>query len=202
MNPDIRRVEAVDDRCAEELKAVGYRFLDRILLMEIDLKATEKRRGEIAAKLIDIPVELSETFPEDLSALACEALPTDRRFHLEPLFDAEAAKPRIEAYIKSYREKGALLFSVRREGQLLGFTIVEKQEKGAFENVLGVTRPDMHGRMAAFPLYNAMLNGMREAGFRKYIGRVSSSNLASINLHINLGAKVAGIYDEYITLGE
>lgn len=202
MNPDIQRIEATDDRRAEELKAAGYRLLDRILLMEIDLKATEKRREEIAAKLIEIPVDRPESFPEDLSALACEALPTDRRFHLEPLFDPEVAKPRIEAYIESYREKGALLFSVRREGRLLGFTIVEEQQKGTFENVLGITRPDMLGKMAAFPLYNAMLNGMREAGFKKYIGRVSSSNLASVNLHINLGAKVAGIYDEYIMLGE
>ena len=33
---------------------------------------------------------------------------------------------------------------------------------------------------------------------KQYYGNVSSSNVASINLHINLGATVECVYEEYI----
>lgn len=60
---------------------------------------------------------------------------------------------------------------------------------------LAVTKPDIRGRMAAYPLYYRTLELL---GAERYRGMVSTANTASLNLQMGMGAKIIGVEDRYI----
>lgn len=80
---------------------------------------------------------------------------------------------------------------------VLGFVILCKGENGAYENVLGLTKQNLMSKVAAVPLYSGAL-GMIGAEGKRYLGIASSSNAASINLHMRLGAMVTDTIDRNI----
>ena len=177
----------------------GCRFLDRILYFEIPLKkiTTEKQTFTVP----EVSLLCDRVFDDKLFTLACQAYTFDRRFHLEPVFDQEKANSVIAAYLEYYKHRDCRIYKAICKDELLGAGVVceDADKKGIFfENVLGATKPGIKGMMTAVPLYSHMLDKEREAGFKKYAGKVSSSNQSSINLHFQLGGHVAGIYDEFI----
>ena len=190
-------VDALDDRREMELRGSGYAFLDRVLVYEIRLK---RFSGPEPGLPNGITVRCDRDFTEELYELAQSVFLTDRRFHLQPLFDANAAVPVLRAYIDDCREKEMKLFKAYHGETLLGFTVVDERADGDgkyFENVLGAAKADLRGKLAAPALYEYMLRTQQER-FTCYLGRVSSSNAASINLHSHLGGKVVRIYDQFI----
>ena len=193
----ICRADPLDSACENRLRGMGFRFLDRMLYFEIDLRTFSETSSEL---LSGINFICDDRFGEDVHELAHAAYTTDRRFHLEPEFNQTLANEVIDMYIEDFKNRGMKLYKATHEKELLGFTVVdEKIDSGgsSFENVLGATKPGIKGKMVAAPLYSAMLSGEREK-FRKYVGRVSSSNVSSINLHFQLGGHIAKTYDEYI----
>ena len=193
----ICRVDVADSLRAAELLAQGYAFLDRVLLMEIDLRRPGER--EAIQAMPGVRVVCDHSFPEEMFSLACRAYTMDRRFHLEPAFDSVRAAPVLRAYIDDCAARGMKVYKALHGEELLGFTVVDESLPGVgrFENVLGATTPGIKGKMVAPMLYNAMLEG-EKARFRKFIGRVSAGNAASMNLHYSLGARTLSVYDEYI----
>lgn len=195
-------IKRIDPLSSEEIFALtetGYRFLDRMLFMDIDLKSTAAQRAATVRRAGDIEYSVDEDF-SGIYALAGASYVSDRRFHLDPVFSMEKAIPVLDAYIGYYRDRGAKIVKAKHEEELLGCCVIDlnADPKGKyFENVLGATIPGIKGKLIAAQLYNYMLEFCSDR-FARYRGRVSASNLASVNLHINLGAKVSQIYDELI----
>lgn len=199
---NIQQVDSLKAERIEELLKQGFYFHDRVLRFEISVDAQKD-----LLKRIEIPegvsISLSDTFTEDMYHLACEAYTTDRRFHLEQKFDSNVANDVIGAYLREFKEKNYLVIKALYQQKLLGFTVIrECEKKEVFENVLGATLPGMKGKMIAVPLYGRMLELASESAFKskckKYVGDVSSTNAASINLHMYFGGKVTTTIDEYI----
>ena len=149
-------------------------------------------------KVAQLSVDAKGKFTEEMYLLAQQVFPTDRRFHLEPEFDSAGAASTIRAYMDYWKNVGATVLKIVEHEELLGFTILQRVSDDAYENVLGVTRPGIKGKMAAYPLYCGMLDYIKAQSGTKYIGRVSTANIPSVNLHLQLGAKIRNVYDEYI----
>lgn len=198
----IQQVDSLNDEKIEELLEQGFCFHDRVLRVEISVDKQKDLLDRIEIPE-DISISLSDAFTEDMYYLACKAYRTDRRFHLEQRFDSDVANDVIGAYLREFKEKNYLVVKALHQQKLLGFTVIrECEQKETFENVLGATLPGMKGKMIAVPLYGRMLQLASEGAFKskckKYVGDVSSTNAASINLHMYFGGKVTAIIDEYI----
>ena len=194
----ICRADVLDSVYIHDLLQRGFRFLDRILTIEINLRSGGERNTEISVN--DITLSSDTNYESDVYRLACQAYTTDRRFHLDPVFNQEKADRNIQAYIDICRSRNMKIYKAKHGNELLGFTIVDEEadeKRVYFENVLGATLPGMKGKLVAGPLYRSMLEGEKDS-FKKYMGKVSSSNAASINLHFQLGGYVKQIQDEYI----
>lgn len=191
-------VDCQDITALEELKGKGFQFLDRILKVNIDIPATKEIRAQKIDKIMTFSLEISNSISEEMYALACLGFDTDRRFHLQEGFDSAFSAKVLRKYVEFYNEKDIICFQERYKDELAGFTVVHRQEKYC-ENVLGVTKPGILGKAAAYGMYAGMLDYMLEhENFKEYYAEVSSCNVASMNLHIQLGAKVTGSYDKYI----
>lgn len=188
--------EVLDSIYEEELIGKGYRFLDRILRFEIKTNAVNVSDTD-ALQHVDFSYD--REYDDRLLDLAFQAYTTDRRFHLDPVFNQQSANDVIEAYVDYCRKQEYKVYKALHNNELLGFAVADDIDRNRpfFENILAATRPGIKGKMIAGPLYRFMIETESEA-FKKYVGRVSSSNLASINLHTTLGGRVKAIYDEFI----
>lgn len=194
----IVQVRNLDVSLIEDLKKQGYQFHDRILQMEIDIASTIDMRNSKMKKLIPFSLEVSNQISEEMYLLGCIAFNTDRRFHLKQEFDNEIAKKVLREYINYYNKKDILTTQVTYNGELAGYMVINQRD-GQAENVLGATKPGILGKMVAYGMYaNTIEYLCSQENYKKYYAEVSSTNINSINLHIQLGAKVVGIYDEYI----
>lgn len=193
--------DVLDSAYESELVDKGFRFLDRILFMEISLAKINMNTVPMTKlQEIGIHFEVDKIFTDSMYQTAYLTYTSDRRFHLDPVFHQQDAIPIIKAYIDVCRLKCMKIYKALHDDELLGYAIVDEtaDEKGGyFENVLGATIPGIKGKMIAEALYASILYGEKD-NFKKYVGRVSASNAASINLHFQLGARVSCIYDEFI----
>lgn len=200
----IQQVESHDALRVEALRQQGFCFHERFFFVEASLKAADIIRGQVHRDLPGIILELSYEYTTDIYELAYQSFETDRRFHLEQRFDQEGARAVMKAYIDQCRERACLIFSARKERELLGYIIADTQlekEAGCIQIMLGVTRRGIKGKMMALPLYSGLLGRMmlsENGSYTKYCGYVSSANIAAMNLHYHLGARVTKVVDEYI----
>lgn len=192
------QADVLDCQYEDALKSRGFQFHDRILFMEISLRGKEALPAPDSK--LGLRLVCDQDFGLDVYNLAYAVYTTDRRFHLESVFNQEQAIPFMKAYIDDCKARNMKIFKLYHDAELLGYTIVDEQAdpRGLyFENMLGVTAPGIKGKLAAPTLYSYMLSAESQT-FKKYVGRVSASNAASMNLHYQLGAKTASIYDEFI----
>ena len=63
---------------------------------------------------------------------------------------------------------------------------------------MGVTQPNIAGKITAYPLYAYTLDWISKQRGKYYEGIVSSTNLPSLNLHYRMGAYAMDVTDEYI----
>lgn len=197
----IAQTENLNTERAGQLLHNGFFFHDRKLRVEINIRDTEMFRKRLEGRTVYFDLQISGDVSEEMYALACKAFNNDRRFHLDQNFDQNLANQIIKAYFDDFIQRDILIFKALQNKELLGFIIMEKHSDGKCENLLGVTRPDIKGKMIAYGLYANVLKMLAEnehGNFKYYYGDVSSTNLASLNLHIQLGAKIKKIYDEFI----
>ena len=195
-------VDPMKPEQSKELLDTGFVFHDRRIVMERVLKNERHiaKQGDIVIKKDSIDHMVYE--------VAYLVFTKDRRFHLLPMHDQKRAIPVIKAYIDECVKQNMMAYKAFHDDELLGFAIVlGKGERenishnairgGIVENFLGAVKPGIKGKITANILYSSMLNGESDS-FHKYVGKVSSENVASLNLHYGLGAKAVSVYDLYI----
>ena len=136
-------------------------------------------------------------FVPEMYDLACKALTQDRRFHLDEYYNENLSHKVICSYINDYLRRDHIIYTARYNNTIVGYTFI-LIDNNTVENILGVTMPTISGKVAAYPLYCGMLNELQNWGIKKYLGTISSSNLPSLNLHIQLGAQMVEVKDKYI----
>lgn len=180
------------------LLAAGAMFHDRVLSMEIAIRSIRNIRRTNAGRISGIIICEQSEVTEDLLLLANRVFLTDRRFHLELPFELGQAMIVLRAYLKEYQKKGLRVLCARYQEKNVGYTVVCDVGNKTAENILGVTEPSIAGKAAAFGLYCTTLDQMERWGYERYLGQVSSANQASLNLHMQLGARVVKVMDHYI----
>lgn len=189
---------AVSDLEAKEaLSRSGYVFHDRVLQLGIDIPASMQLRRKRCRKPAGIKTRKAETFTEEMYRMACSVFKTDRRFHLDRGYNQKLADRVIKAWMDRWEERKLQVMQAFYKEEMTGFVIIDTAHSRS-ENVLGVTAPGISGMASAYPLYSDLLDLLGQGGCRKYYGMVSTENVASINLHIQLGAEVCSIMDRYI----
>ena len=200
------RFDPAHQETALWLKSMGFTFLDRYLCMEIPIQKTKASR-QLLSGGPSLGVTLTDDYGKDMEELAIEVYTTDRRFHLGERYDRGVAGEMIHAYLAVFQEERCPVVKLLDSyGSLLGFTILRKRSDVLWENVMGVTMQGIKGKLAAYCLYNGMLDTIltlsSEPRKARYMGMVSSENTASLNLHIGLGAIVSRSVEEYIFRSE
>lgn len=189
----IAKVDRLRTQEIEALRAAGFVFHERFIEMKFNISRALR---QLPAAGGDVTVQERQDFTEEMLAMACAAYSTDRRFHLEPGFDdGDLAGEIIAATARSYAAQRARIMTAAHAGELLGFCTFLPCGKDYY-NAMGLTAQSIKGKLAALPLYTGAMRLLECGG--GYIGKIASANAASLNLHIQLGAKVTGTEDWYI----
>lgn len=195
----IAQTEFSQTKDIARLLASGFCFHDRQLKMDISISRTLERFSGIFGNTNGVSVSETEHFTGEMLDMALTAFDMDRRFHLEQGFGStRRVKEVLESAVAHYQEGRHKIFRTDCQGNLVGCVLIRDIGSGIYENVLGFTRPGIAGKAAAIPLYVGALKQIGSGGGKRYLGSVSSTNMASLNLHIQLGAKVTAITDWYI----
>ncbi len=190
----VARTDPEDVARVQALRKREFVFHNRTVLGTVSLKALSGPLFERARSQVEVDTRVDQA----VYGLAYTAFPKDRRFHLKADFDQDFANAVLKSYIDHYSQQDVLVFRSMYKDELAGFTIVQLKEGGACENVLGAVSPLYQGRGIAIGLYTGMLKHLQNLGMKELSGRISTTNMASINLHIALGAKYSHPEDDYI----
>lgn len=183
---DAGRVSALLER--------GFCFHERYL----DYVIIPGRLEQRLVKMVRADVREGHAMDGDMTALACRAFDRDRRFHLDPAYSQETAGKIIRGFLKELSRETLLTYKCYHGEKPVGFTIVRPDNAGGCENLLGAVEPDYRKKGAAFNLYIFMTDSLRKKGFETLTGSISSGNIASLNLHLMLGAAFTDAWDHYI----
>lgn len=177
-----------------KLKKLGFCFHNRTILGEINLDTMDER----LLRMVRGDMRIDTIYTEELYELAKKTFVRDRRFHLDIKWDQVLANKVLKGYLNRFSHDDTMLFKCFHNGKTVGFTVVKKLDETLCENVLGAVDPLYQNRGVAIGLYSYMLKELKRKGYKKLYGRISTTNMASINLHIALGAKYSMPEDEYI----
>jgi L-amino acid N-acyltransferase YncA len=89
------------------------------------------------------------------------------------------------------------VFKCHHKGKLVGFTLVEIINSDVCENILGAVLPEYQKRGVAINLYAYMRKVLAENGYKELVGKIDSTNVSSLNLHVSLGARFIDTVDVY-----
>lgn len=177
-----------------QLEDAGFSFHNRTMLCEIQLD----RLNPDLVKLVRGDVRKTAALPEEICAVADKAFTMDRRFHLDKGFNQMLAGRILGKYVPEQLESACAVYACYHKNRMIGFTVVKDLGGGKCENVLGAVDPEYQNKGAAFNLYIYMAESLKEDSYKTLCGRISTTNTASINLHIMLGGKYSHVEDEYI----
>lgn len=177
---------------AEFLRAHGYCMIDRTIKATIPLK-----KGSDFASFCRIPLEEMEAASKRIYEIAEKAFLLDSRFISEASSKAEEIQGQIHLFIQSMGP-----FHVCRcKGEIAGFLeLIEDDSSPGIQAVIRLAAVDERYRVAgtALSLYAGTANLCRAQGFQRLCGRISSRNVAVINLYAALGASFSLPQDVYV----
>lgn len=190
----LAKADVFDADRMTELRNDGFVFHERFL----DYIISPEKLNQNFVKMVRADVRQDSVISDEMVELACRSFIHDRRFHLEVHYNQEFANRIICSCIKGINEDKNMIYKCFHKEKLIGFTIIKMFDEKECENVLGAVDPDYQKKGAAFNLYVYMVDSLREKGVKALIGSIASDNVASLNLHLMLGATFSGVWDQYI----
>lgn len=176
-----------------ELFQAGYTLADRT----IEVKVPLERNKVDFAKFCRMSVTLEQADKEQVYELALKNFGSDYRFLVS------FSEHRAELYqgiLKQWIAEQTDIFICRYKGKLAGFADVRLQEEYAGAPFIYLAAVDEMYRASgmAMSLYAFVFRYMKEQGYKYAYGRISSKNMAVMNLYTSFGAMFAKPYDIYI----
>lgn len=176
----------------EELAQAGFLWADRTIGVKVPLK-----RGEGFQERCRMPVELTDGYREGIRRIAQNSLREDRRFAVSfPGDGAEPAEKIIDLWLKEQEEA----FVCLHNGEAAGFAQVRFPDecRGMPFIHLAAVDPAYRVAGAAVSLYAGVFEHFRLKGAAAAYGRISSGNMAVLNLYASFGAQFSKPLDIYI----
>lgn len=166
-----------------------YIFVDRILDVSMALSKVNDYE-----KLIRLPIVKTTEYKKEILQIAQKSFPYDRRFHLQLNYNQQLANVVIADLVDKLDEVYVCLYKDMPIGFL---ALIQIDNKNSFVHLAAV---DEEYRMtgAAMALYAKAIQISKENNYLNLNGRISSKNIAVMNLYANFGAKFSNPIDIYI----
>lgn len=167
----------------------GYYFVDRTLDVSITLSKVNDYE-----RLIRLPIVKTTGYKKEILQIAQKSFPYDRRFHLQLNYNQQFANVVIADWVNRLGEVYVCLYKDMPIGFL---ALIQIDDKNSFVHLAAV---DEEYRMtgAAMALYAKAIQVSKEKKYLNLNGRISSKNIAVMNLYANFGAKFSNPIDIYI----
>ena len=167
----------------------GYAFADRTLQTTIPLKTDSDFQ-----KFCRIPLEKINQPSSRIDDIACNSFLADSRFFLTFPPNKEDQIILIRDYVNQMKP----FYICKYKDEIIGFIeLIETDEKTA-EIRFAAVDEKYRRTGAAMSLYAGSANLYRQKGYKKLIGRISSKNVAVMNVYASLGATFSNSKDIYM----
>lgn len=178
-----------ENKSSDLLSQNKYIFVDRTLDVSIALSKVDDYE-----KLIRLPIVKTTEYKKEILQIAQKSFPYDRRFHLQLNYNQQLANVVITNWVDKLDEVYVCLYKDMPIGFL---ALIQIDNKNSFVHLAAV---DKEYRMtgAAMALYAKAIQISKENNYLNLNGRISSKNIAVMNLYANFGAKFSNPIDIYI----
>ena len=158
----------------------GFFFADRTIKTSINLSKCPLN----LEKLIRLPIQETSHYKEDILRIACASFVSDRRFHVALDYNAKIAELVLKAWVMELDEVLVCFFKEIP----VGFLALKKTNADSLFVHLAAVEEKYRMTGAAMALYAKACMLASERGYKKLEGRISSQNLAVMNLYAAFGA--------------
>ena len=162
------------------MRKKGYLFSDRTIGVMINL-----RRNNIDyQKMLRFDIRRAKDERDDILRISRNSFTQDSRFHVRPANDDDQAYEIIADYVENLSEAYVCLY----KEQVVGFLDLEQYEENSCFIHLAAVQEKYRVAGVAVSLYAKAVLIAKERGCEKVYGRISSGNVAVMNLYAYLGA--------------
>lgn len=172
----------------------GFFFVDRTVKTTISL-------SKIAVDLdrfVRLPIVETAEYKNDILRIAAASFVYDRRFHIKPDLNAEAAADVLKQWVGELDKVFVAMF----KDQPVGFLALKETAADALFVHLAAVEEKYRMTGAAMALYANACKIAKERGYKKLEGRISTQNTAVMNVYTAFGAIFSEPQDIFIKEGE
>lgn len=137
-------------------------------------------------RLVRMDVRELKDITDEVYEVAKKAFTRDRRFFLSLNCEEKVGFAILEDYITQFKGKEKIIFGCFYKEKLIGVLIAVQIGGDEYETVLGAVLPEWQSKGAGVSLYASELYQMKKRGIKTLFSRISTDNVASVNLHIML----------------
>lgn len=168
----------------------GYLFADRTIGVSISL-----RKNDIDySKMIRFDISEASDSRDSILDIALRSFTFDRRFHVKSIPDDAVAAKIIEGWVESLSQPYVCI----HKDEVVGFLDLEPfGEKDCFIHLAAV-KERYRAAGAAVSLYAYAILKAKEKECDKICGRISSGNIAVMNLYARLGGVFSDPLDVFV----
>ena len=109
------------------------------------------------------------------------------RIARDPHFSLDQANRRYVNWLRSERERGAGLYKFVYYGQDVGFDCCRHMGEGVYDDFLSGIYQEVSGRGLSVNISHKLNDFVKTHGGRRIVTAISSTNVRSMNNHINNG---------------
>ena len=164
-----------------KMQKAGFLFADRTIKTSISLSKCPLN----LEKMLRLPIVENSAYKADILRIACASFVSDRRFHITPDCNADIAAHVLGTWVNELEDVLVCLFKEIP----VGFLALKKTGPDSLFVHLAAVEEKYRMTGAAMALYAQACIIARERGYKKLEGRISSQNIAVMNLYTAFGAK-------------
>lgn len=163
-----------------EMQEAGFFFVDRTIKTSISLSKCPIN----LEKMVRLPIVETSAYKADILRIACASFVSDRRFHITSDCNANIAANVLRVWVNELEDVLVCLF----KDIPVGFLALKETEADSLFVHLAAVEEKYRMTGAAMALYAQACIIARERGYKKLEGRISSQNIAVMNLYTAFGA--------------
>ena len=168
----------------------GFLFADRTIKVSISVNKCSLDLD----KFIRLPIEETKNYKEDIFKIAVDSFLYDRRFHILPQCNREVAAAVLQEWINGLDD----VLVCKYKDKVIGFLALKETEHDSLFVHLAAVDAKYRLMGAAMALYAQAIKTAKERGYKKLEGRISSQNMAVMNIYATLGASFSEAQDIFL----
>lgn len=174
------------------MTALGFTFADRIIKATISLSKCSLDLDKMMRLNIE---ENFETHKEHLLDIACASFTTDTRFNLKNNNDDADT---VRVVLTSWFDDLSSVYVAMLKDTAIGFISLKELDSSSLYVHLAAVDEKYRLTGAGMSLYAKALLIAKERSYKKLVGRISSKNMAVLNLYSTLGAQFTEPKDVFL----